>query len=201
MAYIVSGTDLTSVANAIRTAGGTSAPLEFPSGFVTAIGNISGGGGGGLTNVAAGSFTGTENGQMTVNISYTGSGHPIAIVIFPAEGGSYDSGVFGSTIQKYAINIQTYIKKNTATNPNYASSNDGNNVGTSVVRYKSSDTSATSYSSTHNGAYMYGSGDTSASIHSCMIFSSDTTLKVLISDSSYGFMKGVEYKYVILYSS
>lgn len=35
--------DLTSVANAIRTKGGTSASLAFPSGFVTAIGNISGG--------------------------------------------------------------------------------------------------------------------------------------------------------------
>ena len=40
--------DLTSVANAIRTKGGTSASLAFPSGFVTAIGNISGGGGGGV---------------------------------------------------------------------------------------------------------------------------------------------------------
>ena len=37
-------TDLTSVANAIRTKGGTSASLAFPSGFVTAIGNISTGG-------------------------------------------------------------------------------------------------------------------------------------------------------------
>ena len=37
--------DLTSVANAIRTKGGTSASLAFPSDFVTAIGNISGGGG------------------------------------------------------------------------------------------------------------------------------------------------------------
>lgn len=35
--------DLTSVANAIRTKGGTSASLAFPSGFVTAIGNISAG--------------------------------------------------------------------------------------------------------------------------------------------------------------
>ena len=38
-------TDLTSVANAIRTKGGTSAQLAFPSGFVTAIGNIPTGGG------------------------------------------------------------------------------------------------------------------------------------------------------------
>ena len=37
--------DLTSVANAIRTKGGTSASLAFPADFVTAIGNISGGGG------------------------------------------------------------------------------------------------------------------------------------------------------------
>lgn len=38
--------DLTSVANAIRTKGGTSAQLVFPSGFVNAINNIPTGGGG-----------------------------------------------------------------------------------------------------------------------------------------------------------
>lgn len=44
--YIVTNTELTSVANAIRTAGGTDSQLEFPDGFVSAIGSISGGGGG-----------------------------------------------------------------------------------------------------------------------------------------------------------
>lgn len=43
--YIVNDTSLTFIANAIRTKGGTSEPLEFPDGFVTAIGEISGGGG------------------------------------------------------------------------------------------------------------------------------------------------------------
>lgn len=38
--------DLTSVANAIRTKGGTSASLAFPSGFVSAIADIPSGGGG-----------------------------------------------------------------------------------------------------------------------------------------------------------
>ena len=38
-------TDLTSVADAIRTKGGTTASLAFPSGFVSAINAISGGGG------------------------------------------------------------------------------------------------------------------------------------------------------------
>lgn len=44
--YLVSDTDLTSVANAIRTKGGTSAQLEFPTDFVSAIGAIPSGGGG-----------------------------------------------------------------------------------------------------------------------------------------------------------
>lgn len=44
--YIATDTDLTAVANAIRTKGGTSAQLTFPQGFVDAIAAISGGGGG-----------------------------------------------------------------------------------------------------------------------------------------------------------
>jgi hypothetical protein len=43
--YIVKDTELTSVANAIRIKGGTNSQLVFPDGFVSAIGNISGGGG------------------------------------------------------------------------------------------------------------------------------------------------------------
>lgn len=42
--YIVTDTELTSIANAIRAKGGTSGSLVFPSGFVSAIENISGGG-------------------------------------------------------------------------------------------------------------------------------------------------------------
>ena len=43
--YLATDTDLTAVANAIRTKGGTSAQLTFPHGFVDAIEAISGGGG------------------------------------------------------------------------------------------------------------------------------------------------------------
>lgn len=41
--YLVTDTELTSIANAIRTKGGTSANLSFPTGFVSAINAISGG--------------------------------------------------------------------------------------------------------------------------------------------------------------
>lgn len=49
--------DLTSVADAIRSQGGTSAPLVFPSGFVSAIEEISTGGGGVPTRVKRAIFT------------------------------------------------------------------------------------------------------------------------------------------------
>lgn len=48
-------TDLTSIADAIRAKGGTSAQLAFPAGFVSAVQAISGGGGNGM--YAAGEIT------------------------------------------------------------------------------------------------------------------------------------------------
>lgn len=60
---------LTSVANAIRTKGGTSASLSFPAGFVSAVEAIpTGGGGGGPTTVASGTFTGDGGHQITIPI-------------------------------------------------------------------------------------------------------------------------------------
>lgn len=53
-------TDLTSVANAIRTKGGTSASLAFPADFVTAIGNIPTGGGGSTDYTYVDTYTVTE---------------------------------------------------------------------------------------------------------------------------------------------
>lgn len=44
--YMTTDTELTSIADAIRAKGGTSAPLVYPAGFVSAINDISSGGGG-----------------------------------------------------------------------------------------------------------------------------------------------------------
>ena len=74
-------TDLTSVANAIRTKGGTSASLTFPSDFVSAINAISGGGASTLITksiTANGTYNASSDSadgysQVTVNVP-TGSG-------------------------------------------------------------------------------------------------------------------------------
>ena len=57
--------DLTSVANAIRTKGGTSAQLAFPAGFVSAIGDISGGGGDNLPAFLMGTLTEIDDDSVT----------------------------------------------------------------------------------------------------------------------------------------
>lgn len=58
--------DLTSVANAIRTKGGTSASLAFPADFVSAIAAIPTGGGG---TAESGSFVATSTGDCTLSVT------------------------------------------------------------------------------------------------------------------------------------
>lgn len=77
--------DLTSVANAIRTKGGTSAQLAFPAGFVSAIDAIPTGGGGGNATIETGTFTlasaiTVANSGTTINVGF--SGHPNFIYIW-----------------------------------------------------------------------------------------------------------------------
>nr|DAJ66577.1 MAG TPA: 2-(3-amino-3-carboxypropyl)histidine synthase [Caudoviricetes sp.] len=45
MEYLVNGTDMMTVADAIRERGGTTAPLRFPDGMASAIRGIQSGGG------------------------------------------------------------------------------------------------------------------------------------------------------------
>lgn len=77
--YIVSDTNLTAVANAIRTKGGTSEQLEFPDDFVSAIGDIQTGGGVTVEPLSVaenGTYTaptGKAYSPVTVNVSGGGT--------------------------------------------------------------------------------------------------------------------------------
>ena len=61
-------TDLTAVADAIRTKGGTNAPLAFPQGFVDAVGAIESGGGD--VQHASGTFIGTGNEVLSIPLGF-----------------------------------------------------------------------------------------------------------------------------------
>ena len=84
--YLVSDTDLTSVANAIRTKGGTSAQLEFPTDFVSAIGAIPSGGGGAV--IKTGTVTVASNSNT---LTFPCDVYPKAVQVFATVDGSYDT--------------------------------------------------------------------------------------------------------------
>lgn len=65
--YLTNTTDLTKVANAIRTKGGITEPLTYPDEFVTAIEDISGGGGSSFL------ISMTYDGSSISNVSYNGA--------------------------------------------------------------------------------------------------------------------------------
>ena len=76
--YVVSDTSLGSVADAIRTKGGTSAPLEYPQGFIDAIDAISGGGDepvpdDGKTRIWIHIADGTPDNRLTFYLRFTAS--------------------------------------------------------------------------------------------------------------------------------
>ena len=230
MDYKVSGTDLTSVANAIRTKGGTSASLSFPDGFVTAIGNIETGGGSTLitksitangtysassdnadgyssvtvavpSKLVTGTFTGTTAGAaMDVTIPYSGTGYPVMITAYPSVGAYKSGSTFYTTVQQYAIDTYTMVKADISTTPGY--SNSTNDKGTVVTSYKSSasDNTAINCNRSANES-VYRNNNATAGYAYAVRFKSATTMSVFIAGTSYGFMKDVEYTYQIVYSS
>lgn len=199
--YLVDGTDMTSVANAIRTAGGTSSQLAFPTGFVSAIGDLSGGGG--ASNLVVGTFTGTTAGSaMTINISYTGNGYPIACVISPSDGAWKANGSIRDVVQKSALVAWCMIKDDFSSAPTFSSASSAENKSSIFVAYKNSTSNASEIA--FSGGKDIGIFTTSSSAGSStgpvVRFNSKTSMSVFIADTAYGFKSGVEYKYRIIYS-
>lgn len=104
--------DLTSVANAIRTKGGTSAQMAFPAGFVSAVQAIPTGGGGGLTK-ESGSITLTENTQY---LTVTGlSGTPkIVMVLIDSPSTSVADGTIKGVAALYVYGVSSGWSTNNA---------------------------------------------------------------------------------------
>lgn len=82
--------DLTSVANAIRTKGGTSASLAFPADFVSAIGDIPGGGGNSGAEITE--ITLAAKPSTTVSIPHTLGKVPTYVMIALKNNEKLESG-------------------------------------------------------------------------------------------------------------
>ena len=188
----------------------TAAAADVASGkyFYTAAGVKTQGtasGGGGSSRVVNGTFKGTDAQKgMAVEISlpYSGSGYPIALLIFPSEGSNCPNGDFYNLVQRYAFDVFSAVKTEIENAPSYTGVN-SNDYMTVQYRLKGSATQATNYT---GGASMtvtvFSSSDPSAytTTNVAKIKAKDK-LSVLIANTSYGFAANIEYTYIIYYSS
>lgn len=159
------------------------------------------------SNFVTGTFKGTTTGTaMDVTLDYTGNGYPIAVAIYPTEGPyNENSGDFYSLIKRYAVATYSMVKNQTDVAPDYSESS-LKNTATVLYRYKSSSSSAITYS---NGGYgginssTVRYTDTAASSGSATMFNirAKNKMSVFIASTSYGFAANIEYTYNIIYSS
>ena len=175
-------------------------------GLVSKIGDIQTGGGG-VTNVATGTFTtGSTGGSTgTVNLSYSGSGYPLAVLVFIADGLSDTDTSWYTDIARYDVGWVLIVKSITSTTPTYATSG-SQNYGAISYLYKSSSSSATSYGRTGSQtANTYTSSSTNAAAGSSMLRfkGNGKTLSYYVgnrSSSTYGLARSTTFSYIIVYS-
>jgi len=127
--------DLTSVANAIRTKGGTSSQMSFPSGFVSAIENIHTG----STPTGTKEISITENGTTTEDV--TDYAYAEIEVAVPAS--AVDSGTKNITANGTGQDVVGYAAVDVAVPNTYAAGDEGKVVSSgALVAQTSGSTSA-----------------------------------------------------------
>lgn len=151
---------------------------------------------GGDSNLVRGTFTGTEQGAMEVEIPYTGDGYPIGLLI------SFKDGYAG---KEYEINTNNTIlfsvwKYDMSLEPDYDGS--GNDDGYTLSTYTKTSSSYTASGSylafTANNANPLGTNPSTV-----ITIKDNKTLGVYIAPSSgsgRGFMPNVEFEYVVIYA-
>ncbi len=177
-------------------------------GLVSKIGDIQTGGGTSCPKLVMGEFTTGSSGASTgsVSLSYTGSGYPIALIIYPQGGiSNTDNTSWATDIARYDVGMVIMVKAFTTTTPTYATSG-SQNYGAIRYVYKSSTSNATSYScGGSQTANTYTSSSTNASTSSTMIrFKGNAkTLSYYVgnrSSSTYGLARSTTFSYIIIYS-
>lgn len=191
--YTTSGDDLTSIANAIRTKGGTSASLSYPTEFVDAINAIPSSGG---LPVVTGSFTtGELNAVETINIPYSGSGYPIRMRI--ERDGGYSSG----TYYQYNAVMVLCEKAHPEMAPTF-SSGDANTAIATIISKSSS--SSTNYNANYGVRYKTGDPNNGSTYTGTFSIPSETSIKIRVANgtgsSNRGFIPETKYNYWITYS-
>lgn len=160
-------------------------------------------GGSGCPRLVTGSFTtgSTRNTVETVTLSYNGNGYPIACMVY------VDNGFVGNTtwynlVSQYDIGTFYMTKAVMNTTPTYAQSGT-ENYGAFVAIYKSSSTSATSYSSARaENSSVYNVNNPAYPVP-VNFKGNGVTLAYLIGNNTSttrGLVPSMKYCYIVIYS-
>lgn len=196
------------------TAKGVSASAS--DGLTTLAGKVSqittGGGGGGTCKMVQGTFTtgSTRKGTGTVSITYSGTGYPIAALVY-IDGGAHNNTSGGNTtwyssVNRYDVGMYAMTKSEINTTPTYvASASVTANQGVACIIYKNSTSDAETYTRTSSmTSVTYNSGDGAAG-HACVRFKGNNkTLSWYVgnkSSSTVGLAPSTKYAYIVIYSS
>ena len=165
---------------------------------------------GGASNIVQGTFTtGSTTGTAeTFSINYTGSGYPIALMVY-VDGGAYNNSTGGNTtwynsLQRYAVGAFYLTKSQIPVTPTYSTSG-GANYGTVAVIYKNSTSQATTYSRTSSmtaNSYTSSSTNANATAATTVRFKGNgKTVTYYVASTSYGLLASTKYAYIAVYSS
>ncbi len=158
---------------------------------------------GAASTFATGTFTTQSSaGVQSVSISYSGSGYPIAAMVF-VEGGAYNSSntTWYNSVQRYAVGQWTMSKSVTNSTPTYTTSGTQNQAVTTAI-YKNSTSSSTTYTRTSAmNTNAYSSSNASNAAATCVRFKGNKNMSVYVNTSSYGLLPNLTYQYIIFYSA
>ena len=192
---------------------GVTASYSSSTGLLGLIGEISNiqQGTTGCPKLVQGTFTTGSTGGSTgsVTLSYSGSGYPIAALVY-INGGANNTTSSGNTTwvnstSRYDVGLFAVVKAEINTSPTYATdASISANWGTPFLVYKNSTSDSTSYTRTSNmKAVTYNSSNASSS-YNCVRFKSNAkTLSYYVGNrgsSSVGLARSTEFAYIVIYS-
>lgn len=165
-------------------------------------------GGGGCTRMVMGTFTtgSTRATAGTVSINYTGSGYPIAVVVYMKSGAYDPNDDWYNTISQYDADAFYMTKSQMSSTPTFvASASLPQNQGVVCAVYKSSTSNATTHSRNGSSSAVFFNSSDATTGYNCVRFKNNSkTLSYYIGNKAsnrVGLAPNETYEYIIIYSS
>lgn len=176
--------------------------------LINGVLDIQTGSGGGSSNVVQGSFTtgATRASTGTVSINYTGTGYPIAVMVY-IDGGAYNPNTeWYNTLAQYDADTFYMTKAQMDSTPTFVSSASvPANQAVVSATYKSNASTATTHTRNGSQSAVFFNSSNATTGYNCIRFTnSTTTMSYYIGNKAsnrVGLAPEQTYHYIVVYSS